>query len=149
MSRIMEDAIREARKEERLLVSIEDVRAGIITPQQALKRLKGMSLEEFEKEMDQYEEDLKKKTQIREEAIINALKRGRTPEEIAEALMIDMSFVRKVEKDIERLYSRFEGLKNGRSTPWWCAETVGLSTSDFLREMKEWEQQQEAKNETD
>lgn len=145
MSRIMEEAIREARKEERLLICIEDVREGIINQQQALKRLNGMSLEEFEKEMDQYEADLKRKTQIREEAIINALKRGRKPEEIAEALMFDISFVRKVGKDIERIHSRFEGLKNGRSTPWWCAETVGLSTSDFLREMKEWEQQQEAK----
>ncbi len=145
MSKIMEDVIQEARREERLLVSIEDVRAGIVTPEQALKRLKGMSLEEFGKEIDRFEEKLKKETEIREEAVMNALKRGRKPEEITEALRFDMSFVKKVEKDIERLYSRFEGLKNGRSTPWWCAETVGLSTSDFLREMKDWEAQQEAK----
>ncbi len=147
MSKIMEEMLAEARKEERLLVCIEDVREGIVNPQQALKRLKGMSLEEFEKEMNEWETIQEQEKQFKKEVVMDALKRGRRVGEIVAVLRLDVSLVNEAEQDWKRIQSRFNDLKSGRRcTPAFLAHTVDMKTADFLREMREWELQQEAKS---
>lgn len=147
MSKIMEEMLAEARKEARLEVCIQDVREGFITPQQALKHLDGMTLEEFEKEMNQWEEIQEQEKQFKKEVVMDALKRGRSTGEIITVLGFDMGLVNEAEKDWQRIQSRFKDIKTGRRcTPAFLAHTVGMKTADFLREMREWELQQEAKS---
>lgn len=146
MSKIMEDMLAEARKEARLEMCIEDVREGLVTPRQALRHLDGMSLEEFEKEMNEWEEIQEQEKQFKKEVVMDALRRGRTCEEIVAVLGFDMVLVKTAEQEWKRIVSRFNDLKNGRSYPSWCAGTVGMKTADFLREMRDWELRQEAKN---
>lgn len=147
MSKIMDDMLAEARREARLEVCIQDVREGLLTPQQALKHLDGMSLEEFEKEMNEWETIQEQEKQFKKEVVMDALKRGRRVAEIVAVLRLDVSLVNEAEQDWKRIQSRFNDLKSGRRcTPAFLAHTVGMKTADFLREMREWELQQEAKS---
>lgn len=147
MSKIMDDMLAEARREARLEVCIQDVREGFLTPQQALKHLDGMSLEEFEKEMNEWETIQEQEKQFKKEVVMDALKRGRREGEIVAVLGLDVSLVNEAEQDWKRIQSRFNDLKTGRRcTPAFLAHTVGMKTADFLREMREWELQQEAKS---
>lgn len=147
MSKIMDDMLAEARREARLEVCIQDVREGLLTPQQALKHLDGMSLEEFEKEMNEWETIQEQEKQFKKEVVMDALKRGRRVAEIVAVLRLDVSLVNEAEQDWKRIQSRFNDLKSGRRcTPAFLAHTVGMKTADFLRGMREWELQQEAKS---